>query len=276
MQINNFGNESFKIQFDNHILLDDLQSWPAKSLCLLNKMEQRLIEFYDEEKRIDKLLQENQELRIYEPSNCYQSVLQTCIEDITHHIKGMNIIGFHCTRLTQIDIDDILKNGLIPLSASSTIQRLFRLFQAKLISRTSYEAILNKNESSHVYRAGNVCVFHCLDTLKDASGLYRLFRSWGGESVYYNYENNASVGEELRRIGIPCIVIASINLELLNMYPPLEERIVRSYIHKKIPAGFSQDCDSFIKKTVPALQIIQRTDPIFEALTSCNEWRNQI
>ncbi len=78
-----------------------------------------------------------------------------------------------------------------------------------VISKSTYETVLHEKHFLQEGRIGNICLFHTRHTLQDESRVIRFFISWGGESIYNNHENDSLMGKELRRIGMPCIVITN-------------------------------------------------------------------
>jgi uncharacterized protein YqgQ len=172
------------IHFDNHIIIDNVDSWPEKILELIRANESIIKGFLEEEHRIDKLSREEIFLRYNRPINVYKEEWKDTIYKIDQILKDYSIIGIHCTKLLDIEIKDIQRNGLRPLSTEFVSQRVDFVYKKKLISRELREELINKKEIVAENRIGKVFVFHCLSTLKDESGLNNLFGYWGGEALY--------------------------------------------------------------------------------------------
>ena len=168
----------------NHIILDQMETWPDSIKKYLTVNEEKLKAYVLQEQSLDKQAEANAILRYHRPKNNYQISWNSAIEMIKQQIEGYSIIGFHCTRLTESEILDIKINGLHPLDPSFTEYRIINLLKQNLISSFTANAIRTLNESSAYSRKDNVCFFHCLSTLQDEWGLYRLFCFWGGEAVY--------------------------------------------------------------------------------------------
>ena len=105
---------------------------PQRALHLISKMEKNLIKFINEAKRIDRLLEENWQLRLQPPSNGYEMDWQSCINEIGP-LLVTQLIGFHCTRLAPFEIEDIHQNGLVPLSSELIQRKLKRQLKSQLL-----------------------------------------------------------------------------------------------------------------------------------------------
>jgi hypothetical protein len=264
---------SSPLRYRNHILLDGIDTWPQSLRDLLNSERDLIRSYLQEEKRIHDLVEGDVLIRLRPPKNPHLLRWNSIVETIRQLIRDYSIIGFHCTRLTETEIQGIRANGLRPLSPAFTQQRIERLVQEGRISPAAAQALIERNESSASNRAGHVCFFHCLSTLRDASGLYRLFRSWGGEAVYYHHEEDSPAREELRRIGTPCIVVGSLRRCDISPIRSLEERIIRVWQSQNDPGAYSQDCDTLVRgRSVPVLDVISRDSLLFEELTHYSEW----
>lgn len=116
-------------------------------------------------------------------------------------LEPFHLIGYHCTRLTGEEITDIRSHGLLPLSPDLIERRIRRLAIPESIrTRLSVE-----NQAAEPNRRGMIwfCLF---PPVQDACGVERLFRSWGGESLYNSHEGDPETGPILQGIGIPCVV----------------------------------------------------------------------
>jgi len=124
---------------------------------------------------------------------------------------------------------------------------------------------------------GTVCFCHCVSTLKDEWGLYRLFRSWGGEALYCHHEEDSPARDELRRIGTPCIVVGSLQRPDISTITSFEERIIRVWLARNDPGAHSQDFDTVVKgRSVPVLDVIVHRDVLFGEPANCSRQRQSI
>ncbi len=269
-----------KLKFGSNIIFDEFDTWPLVVLNKIKEHEKTLLSYYQEFKRIDKLAENNVQFRISRPHNIYEESWKSIIKEINQNLKDFRLIGFHCTRLVDEEIEDIKQNGLRPLDEEFTATRILRLTLKKQLSKKTSEKLLKNNISNDKGRNGNFCFFHCLSTFQDEWGLYRLFRSWGGEGIFIGHEieSDFETGTELSNIGTPCIVISSLDLDDVGVYPSLGEKMVETWI-KKTTLDSEEYCtefDSIIKNGGAVLKIIKFEDSLFEELTHYNQWRFKI
>lgn len=197
------------LNIENHIILDNIDSWPQQVQILIKNSENTLKGFLQEEHRIEKLKRDIPSLRYKIINNVYLDKWTKIIEILEIELLKHSIIGFHCTKLMNYEIENVKKNGLIPLNKKFANQRVEALFKNNFISQELRNELFNKEEVSCNNRNGKIFVFHCLATLKDESGLNRLFGYWGGESLYA-YLNNPY---ELKEIGESCIIVTSVKIK---------------------------------------------------------------
>jgi len=256
------------ISFKNHIIFDHLESWPSEMLYLIRENENTLKGFFEEEHLIDKLAREDVSLRYNRPENIYQEKWGVIINEIETVLKQHLIIGIHCTKLLDWEIEDVKKNGLKPLNRTFANQRIEKAFTEGLLSKEIRDELIDKKELDEEYRQGYVWFFHCLETLNFESGLNRLLGLWGGESIYaYVNDNN-----ELKQIGTPCITFASIKISELDIYPELSKRMTAYYFNDNY---YPHDNDSHIETAMNVLRIVKRNEKLFEELTGIENWDDE-
>lgn len=257
--------------FDRHLIIDQISTWPSEIVNLIESARNDLLNNLKEEARIDNLAIKNVEYRYNRPFNKYKESWCKVVELIENELKETKIIGFHCTRLMDYEISDIIENGLRPLDPNFSNSRIETLFDNMLITYEFKNKLIDKGELSAKYRTNRTFFFHCISTLTDEFGLCRLFKSWGGEAMYFNNEN----GTALQEIGIPCIVVASINRTELNEWPSLSERMICIYLDNDY---HPHDFDSWMinKNRTEVLTVIKRENKLFEQLTNIKNWRTII
>jgi hypothetical protein len=257
------------INIENHIILDNIKSWPLEVISLIKSSEKELKGYIQEEHRIDKLGRDDLSVRYNRPYNSYTEEWTNTINNLEKVLAEHSIVGFHCTKLMDSEILDIQSNGLQPLSKDFANQRVNKLFEQNLISQDLKNELENKEELSSENRIGKIFVFHCLSTLKDEWGLNRLFGYWGGESLYAYLKSS----RELKQIGTSCIVITSIKINELDIYPELSKRMIAVYFNDNY---YPHDTDSIIESKLDVVKIIKREDKLFEQLTDIHEWSYEI
>ncbi|ALU75137.1 hypothetical protein AUW17_07620 [Tenacibaculum dicentrarchi] len=257
------------INFKNHIIFDNIESWPNEIINIIKNNEKLLKDFLEKKIHIDKLAIEDVMLRYNRPENIYRKEWDIIINKIDDILEQYSIIGIHCTKLLDWEIEDIKQNGLKPLSKTCTKNRIEKAFKQNFLSIKLKDKLINKKEVNDDNRKGKVYVFHCLKNLKDERGLNRLFGLWGGESLYFYIKDN----QELKKIGTPCIAFTSIKINELNFNPKLSKRMISIYFNDNY---FDHDTDSVIKTDLKVLRIVKRNEKLFEKLTGIENWDNKI
>jgi len=257
------------LQIGNHIILDQLSSWPKNILQLIEKQEYSLRCYLQEEKRIDNLCRTDLKIRYNRPQNPFGEIWIEVVDTIEAVLQDFKIVGFHCTRLMDYEIKNVIENGLIPLDINFANNRINTLFDNGLISEELRNQIIDKAELSEDIRAGKIFTFHCLSTLKEECSFNKLFGLWGGESIYQYLKDS----KELSQIGIPCIVLASIKIAELDIYPILSRRMLCIYFHDNY---HPHDNVSVFEKKLNVLKVIQRDNKLFNKLTNIESWSEKI
>lgn len=259
------------LSFEDHIILDQIFTWPKKIVELISNSKVDLQNYLIEARRIDKLAREIVEYRWNRPQNKYATKWNNLVNLIEFELQEAKIIGFHCSRLMDFEILDIIENGIEPLSLEFSNSRIRKLYKNSLISEELRDNLIDKKELSAENRVGHTFFFHCTSTLKDEMGLCRLFKSWGGEAIYLNNEKNTA----LQEIGIPSIVVASLERLELDEYPCLSERMICILLNDNY---HPHDFDTWLNNIEPTdvISVITRNDELFEILTNIKDWNTLI
>ena len=241
------------LYFENHFILDDLNSWPGKVKRFLARLEKPIRKYRTIEHKIDEALKTDVLLRVNRPNNEYERYWNYSENKIDELIDGKMIVGFHGTRLIESEILNVKFNGLKPLSNSFTTHRINNLLSEKLISQIVAKILINNNRSNEEYRRGNVCFNHCLKTLQDERGFIRLYRAWGGEALYMNHEKNENILNELKKLGKPCIVVASIYPNEVGFMKSVSNKIMNIWLDRDCANKWNEDTDTFVRREVKVL-----------------------
>jgi hypothetical protein len=139
-----------------------------------------------------------------------------------------------------------------------------------LISLDLKNKLLNKEEFiEESNRKGNVHLTHHTEALRQEGGFYNLFQLWGGEAMFTDFEDNKC----LKKIGTPCIIIADVEYQDLNVLY-ISQRLISYYV------GYSHfynyKFDSEIPHKVEVVAIIEKDNKLFNQLTNCNNWDKKI
>lgn len=200
-----------------NIEIEDCTTWPSAFLQQATTNRPLAIAYHHERSRIDRLCQDDIRLRTGPPPNEYNNAYYELVEGLEAILIRNWIVGYHCTRLTRSEIDDIKTNGLQILSLSLVKRRLAQCKADGLLSPEHYEYLRNSRDvelslgNRHGQRTGMIWFCANRSTLQDALSVHRFFRSWGGEAVYLGHEEDESIAPILARIGTPYIVKCAIH-----------------------------------------------------------------
>jgi hypothetical protein len=264
-----------------HIILDSIETWPASIRDILASKEVGLRSYVEEELRLDECAREDMMLRYRPRSNPHKRGWQETTRRVRELADAHPVVGFHCSRLIPEEIDDIRATGLRPLSHAFTCERIDRLVHQNLVSAALAPELKRRDDSPHAglaRREGLLSFFHCLSTLeRDEEGLYRLLRYWGGEAVYGHHPESSLARDALRRIGTPCIVLATLRPSDVGIVGSFEERLIGVWLDRGRANAHSHDCDTQVaNRSVPVFDVVEYADPRFERLTSCSKWEHWI
>jgi hypothetical protein len=258
------------------------QTWPAQVRGLLEENGETLIAYQRERERIDRLGWTDVRVRVDPPVNPHRDDYDTVLERAETLLRGHRLVGYHCTRLTAAEVNRIRSGGLRALSPDLVRERLQSCFNAGEMSAEQCRFFLDHPmlhahlANRHGTRTGIVWLCPNRSTLRDASGVYRLFRSWGGEVLYAGFEDDPSVAAVLTSLGRPAIVKCAVPLPLDDIYgcraAQLLSNAVRDQIEHPEP---SPTFDWSVRRDLApseVLEIITFDNPRFEELTGYRSW----
>lgn len=253
---------------NSHIIIDCLETWPNELNDIIKQNQDVLTSYLELEKDIDNRAEKEVKLRIDRPKNKYKEDWDDIINSLKEILKSKNFVGFHCTRLIDNEINKINKNGLKPLCPNFLKERLKYLYKQNEISKQAFQFLINNNLTSEKNRKGKVFFFHCLATLESDSGINNLFKYWGGEAIYRCYEDNHSIKNELLNIGMPCIVLGSLNYnQLYKFNNMLETRLIKVFLNNNNLHYNGVDFDNYVENNVSVIDIITYDNKLFDYLT---------
>jgi hypothetical protein len=191
-------------------------------------------------------------------------------------LERHSIVGWHCTRLTEPEIAEIVTNGMRLPNAEMLVHRIDEVQKAGLVSADGASKWRAKNQAHETNRAGMIWFCFFPPHIAGQSGIERFFRSWGGEALYNSHEDY-DTGEALRSIGIPCIVEAEVPIASLPVHGGLMFKIARRYL---VSRGYKtrEPLEHEDRAKSPLLashirRIIRFPDPEFIEMTRCDSWR---
>ena len=198
----------------------------------------------------------------------YPSDLRVPLEDEDRFVDLLGnhpLLVQHCSRLLDLEIGAIRRDGLAPLTRELVEGKL----DAALAAGALTEEQRTRLGSEHVYahenadgRDGVVCVTVGRAALDDEGGHERLLGIWGGEGIYWAFgDDSTGVGATLRTLGRPAIVTLGIDLsrpgrDQTQFFPSLHRLFVAGFL------GLDDVCgDAFIPTAVPGHEVVDIWHP---------------
>lgn len=262
------------------LLLDDEATWPSELKKILDEGMPILRAFFEaeafkEEARVKRLQRDAVMMPENPPPNPHQMRKDEIFEAAGRSLAGLSVIGWHCTRLCDDEIEKLRRDGLYPLSPGTFATRLEQRIRAGDIPRAAAKRFANEHKAKDNNRQMLWFIF-TRSLLQDEDGVGRLFTSWGGEALYVCHERDDDTGPILRSIGKPSIIEAEIPIELIQAYWSPAEWITRPYLHRRgVNDGHSPEREGHTRETIGPERIrrvITIDDGDFDALTNSSGW----
>jgi hypothetical protein len=269
------------MHFEGVIDLESEDTWPEELRSLLEKYTHSLDAFEREKSRILRLCEKSMEARIHPHINRYVRRRTDILERVESILSGKNLLGFHCTRLHQDEIRAILGEGLVPLSPELVVGRVKNRMISGDISEGIAAKLLSQHQAADENRQGMIWFVFSKSLLADESGVWRLFRFWGGEALYGGHDEDPDTGAVLRRVGSPSIVVASVRLDraLESIWPVSERFVARWLRRRRIRTEFPPEMEAYMSARLGPdriLWVLTHLDSDFVKLTRYRKWRLSI
>ena len=264
--------------------IEDIDSWPPGFREAVMQSMPLVISYHEECSRIGKYREGGDVLlQIHPPENRYKQDYRALVERLEALLLPHRIVSYHCTRLTQEEIVDIKQEGLQVLTTNLVNKRLEQCLSHGYLNQVEYERIKN---SPHLPKSLNDIngkrtgmIHFCANrsTLQDCDAVYRLFRSWGGEALYWGHEEDTDLAPVLGRIGVPCIVVCAIPFKRIRQpYYEFPEYFLSYMVSEEIEHTFLSStvnpCTEENLSPSEILAIISYSDDRFEELTTEASW----
>jgi len=137
--------ESLIQKVNNHIILDCISTWPKELINIIKEKQNDLSSYLDFEKKIEKRYRKEIGLRISPPKNKHEKEWSAVTDVLKNKLSFNKFIGFHCTRLTDKEINKIKMKGLEPLNIQKLRTRLENLYENNKICKDHFEYLKNNN-----------------------------------------------------------------------------------------------------------------------------------
>jgi hypothetical protein len=198
------------------------------------------------------------------------------IRGLMEVLRSYSLIGWHCTRLTDTEMDDIVANGIGLPDLATLTRRIDAVSEGGVISTGVSNRLKTENQAHEKNRAGMVWFCFFPPRLAGQGGIERFFRHWGGEALYNTHEDDSETSPILRSIGTPAIVEAEVPISILAQHSLLDIKVARRFlISRGFQTGEPCDHEDRIIFPLPARNvryIVRFPDPSFIELSGCNSW----
>lgn len=258
------------------VCLDDEGTWPVEVVTRLSdafpllKKYEEVREFYDRMGTVEYLLLE-------QPSNPHRVERDQIISDIQDAIYHRDLLGYHCTRLTNDEAELIIEHGLQPLTSELIAHRIRARVCAGDLNDRDADKLISQSGAAQKNCAGKIWFVFTRSMLRDESGVGFLLGLWGGEATYGNHDDNIEIVSALRRIGFATLVEAAVPIAHIQNGMPVSERLVAAYLGRRdVQTRSGPEMDGHINCPVLPSRLITETTPEFVALTGWDTWTGDI
>lgn len=246
------------------MILDDETTWPDKVIAFLEKRGQPLLDY--------ELMMTGKDIPFNGP--LYDSIHR----ELTNVLLPYKIDNaFHCTRLTNEEIDFIHTQGMQLPNTDTLNSRIDKLVKTGLISETISKNLKGNNEANEQYRKNILHFVLQSPHLEGEGGIARFFTSWGGEALYNAHEENPVTGPVLAGIGRPCIIQARIPIANMGR-AYFNTKIARIYFKNRgLRTEEPSRHEDHTTRPIPSddiVAIFQFPEKKFLELSGCHAWRD--
>jgi hypothetical protein len=263
--------------------IEDLDSWPTAFRKEAEFGRSLVCQYQTERLRIDHLAESDIHIRLDPPANKHKALYLELIEELESRLVPHRIVGFHCTRLTFAEVNNVVGSGLKPLSLELICERIESCISQGLLDKADGEylrespAIRRCISNQNGRRTGLLWFCPNRSSLADYYGISRFFRMWGGEALYWGHEDDSRIATVLLRLGVPCVIKCAVPYSHANHYGEnLSERFLAHLVADEIEYPEpSAIFDLFTETNISPsgiLQVIVAGSAEFESLTHFQNW----
>ena len=202
------------------------------------------------------------------------------IVGLANVLQPHEMVGWHCTRLTDQEIEQISRNGMRLPDGAMLARRIDAVVVAGCLAPDVARLLKFRNQADEENRAGTVWFCFYPPGRAGEHGIGRFFRHWGGEALYNSHERDPVSSQAISCIGKPCLVEASVPIASLASYGGPELNIVRRYlVSRGLLARVLEDYEGRIVRPLPAAnvrRVVRFPGPDFHELTGCSDWVSPI
>jgi hypothetical protein len=188
-------------------------------------------------------------------------------------IRDLEVVGYHCTRLTTDEIERVKNEGLSPLTRELRQSRILARVEAGDLPRELVECLLTAGIANRGVHRLDISCFYLTKEIGD--WCWKFFRYWGGESIYVPYMNLGSEeGRALRSIGCPCILELAVPVSVTS-YQTVAGAFVYEHARRRNIAVLESSHDT-TAASLRVLRVIEWGTPDFEKRESGVAWSSPI
>jgi hypothetical protein len=260
--------------------LDVEETWPQPLRALLNDNLPLLRAFEHARAEWNARCIEDVAARCMHSPNPHTQERDAVLAQCESLIRDVALVGYHCTRLCEQEVDLILDQGMRPLSPALVEDRLRNAVVHGHLHPDLAALLQRMSQAGKSNRQGMIYFIFTEASLRDGYGISPLLQSWGGEALYWAHGEGSEAAEALAAIGEPCIIEAAVPSDQIQTYCSVGERVMRAWLDRRgIRTGYCPEMEGHIRDAVPAnrvLRVIRHSDPDFEQLTACSRWRKPL
>ena len=204
------------------------------------------------------------------------ALYEQAIRGLMDALQPYAIRGWHCTRLTDPEINEIWRNGMQLPNAAMLTRRIESLVEAGQLDSDIAQQLIGKNQADDANRANMLSFCFFPPGRAGESGIGRFFRYWGGEALYNSHQDDLVMSSAIGRIGTPSLVEAEVPIALLKSSASLALKVARLFISRGDTTREPVDHADRINRPLPAnciRRVIRYPNPDFLSLTGCAGWR---
>ncbi len=264
------------------LALDDVSTWPARLLEAFEAHEVLLRAYHTEQQKTS----DDEAWRppnvptyvpmAHRPANPYFAEREQFLSSLREDFSAdLALRGFHCTRLTDDEVERIRADGMTPPNREFLQRRISALESGGLISPHAAQWLARENDAGDPTRAGRIWFIFTAAPLRCQTGVGSLFRYWGGEALYRRHDRDPETGPIVASIGIARIVEAIVPLADIGPTAFPDRQFAQQFLAARGVAVLDRDFVDRVGVPVPAdgiRRIISRSDDAFVSLTGCASW----
>lgn len=267
-----------------NVEIEDITTWPKEFKALVDKSKELIVLYHRERSNIFNDCKDDPIPGRGLPLNQYEETYLSVVSRAESILLSNQLIAYHCTRLTEEEIQDIKETGMKRASALFVHKRFKTLHEQGYLSTDQYLYLRNSECIKYNLNAKKGALtkdifFVCNRSIlkKQPDGIYRLLRSWGGEAIYRGHENDEKIASTLQSIGTPCIIKCTLPFSDVQSFGgKFAERFLSFFIADEIEHPEpSPGLEIYITRDTQkeeVLEIIEFSNPLFEKFTGYSLW----